>query len=232
MENIQIIALLALGWCIVFCGFHFFRLIKLGKVNDLSQKSGDVTSAVIYSNTAAMLPAQKESAYMHLPTFIAGSIYHIGTFLALLLFVLLFFKKVWAWLLIYWWIPAFLSCFLLATSLCGLSLFLKRLFSKKLKPFSNLDDLFSNGIVTLFQLFSFALLVSAAIVAFDKFYLFSIFYLTNILIHGYYISAIVLLLYLPFGKLKHAIYYFSARYHLGFFYGWRNTWPPLKKSKI
>ena len=30
------------------------------------------------------------------------------------------------------------------------------------------------------------------------------------------------------GKLKHVVYFFAARYHLGFFYGWRNVWPPHK----
>ena len=44
----------------------------------------------------------------------------------------------------------------------------------------------------------------------------------------YYIITTILLLYMPVGKLKHLVYYFSARYHLGFFYGWRNVWPQKK----
>jgi len=48
---------------------------------------------------------------------------------------------------------------------------------------------------------------------------------------AYNITATILFLYLPFGKLKHVVYYFAARYHLGFFYGWRNTWPPRKKER-
>jgi len=243
MENIQIIALIALGWCIVFCFIQFFRLLKLGKVKDLSQKSGDVKAGVIYSNTTAMMPAEKESAYKHLPTYTAGIIFHLGSFLALLLFVLMLFNingKIWSWLLCNgWWILAGAACFLLISSLCGLSLFFKRVFSKKLRPFSNYDDYFSNGVVTLFQLFSCAFFALFALVAIFNFrdelerireihILCS--YFTAIIYCGYYISAILLFLYLPFGKLKHAIYYFAARYHLGFFYGWRNSWPP-KKSK-
>jgi len=157
IDYLPIISLFAFVWCIAFCLIHFFRLVKLGKVKELSQKSGNVTKSVIYSNTSAMLPNQKESAYKHLPTFTAGVIFHLGTFLALLFFVSLFFKPLTICLLmIYWWrVTAFLTCFLLASSLCGFSLFVKRLFSKKLKPFSNADDYFSIGIVTLFQLFSF-----------------------------------------------------------------------------
>jgi hypothetical protein len=41
----------------------------------------------------------------------------------------------------------------------------------------------------------------------------------------YFIFAGVLFLYLPSGKLKHSLYFFAARYHLGFFYGWRGIWP-------
>jgi len=243
MENIQIVALLALGWCIVFCLIHFFRLIKLGKVKDLSQKSGDVAQAVIYSNTAAMLPAQKESAYKHLPTFTAGIIYHLGTFLSLLLFILLLppFNKIGEWIFTSaWWLLACISCFLLLSSLCGLSLLLKRVFSKKLKPFSNFDDYFSNGIVTLLHVFCFVLFTTYTICAIFNFrneahmilaYPFLFYYSHVIIFNGYHIIATLLFLYLPFGKLKHAMYYFSARYHLGFFYGWRNTWPPKKEKQ-
>jgi hypothetical protein len=42
----------------------------------------------------------------------------------------------------------------------------------------------------------------------------------------YFIAISLLFLYFPLGKLKHAIYFFAARYQLGFFYGWRGVWPP------
>jgi hypothetical protein len=35
---------------------------------------------------------------------------------------------------------------------------------------------------------------------------------------------------MPLGKLRHVVYYFAARYHLGFFYGWRNVWPNHEKK--
>ena len=219
---LQVIALLAFAWCIVFCLRHFLRLVKLGKVKDLSQKSGNVAKAVVYSNTAAMLPNKKESAYKHLPTYTAGIIFHLGSFLALFFFIFTFFDVIWLWriipLCIRWWIPLCIICFLLISSSCGLFLFFKRLFSKKLKPFSNFDDYFSTGVVTLFQF------VTMLILLFPTFHLPHYFYI----IFLYYITASLLFLYLPFGKLKHVVYYFAARYHLGFFYGWRNSWPPKK----
>ena len=237
------ITMLALVWCIVFCVIHFYRLVKLGKVKDLSQKSGNVKEAIIYSNTTAMLPTQKESAYKHLPTYTAGIIYHIGTFLSLLFFFLLAllpFDMTKNWLINTWWLLSCMACFLLVSSLCGLSLLLKRVFSKKLRPISNFDDYFSNGIVTLFQLFTCLFCVMVTIViriitceTLEWILPYAALFKTTcyITIYGYFITAIILFLYLPFGKLKHAVYYFAARYHLGFFYGWRNTWKPKKEKQ-
>ena len=45
---------------------------------------------------------------------------------------------------------------------------------------------------------------------------------------AYYIIMALLFVWMPLGKIKHVLYFFFARYHLGFFYGWRGTWPPKK----
>ena len=45
----------------------------------------------------------------------------------------------------------------------------------------------------------------------------------------YFLEASLLMLYLPVGKLRHTIYFFAARYHLGYFFGYRGTWPPVKQ---
>jgi len=187
----------------------------LGKPKDLSQPTGDVKRAVIYSNTVAMSPMQKESAYKHLPIYTMGIIFHIGSFLALLLFVFFFFSRFYDFLFANQWITCFLSTFLCISCLSGISLFIKRLKSPKLQPFSNFDDYLSNALVSLFQLGTIAMLVM----------------ICNLHVYlwieaSYYVTCTLLFLYLPFGKLKHVCYYFAARYHLGFFYGWRNTWPP------
>ena len=94
MKVITIVALVALAFCIFACLCHFFRIIRLGKPNDLAEHSGSVTKGVVYANTQAMMPQNKESAYRHLPTYAAGMIFHLGTFLTMLLFVLSLFKPV------------------------------------------------------------------------------------------------------------------------------------------
>jgi hypothetical protein len=40
-----------------------------------------------------------------------------------------------------------------------------------------------------------------------------------------FIYAAFLFLYIPFGKLKHTVYFFSSRIYLGKFFGKRGVWP-------
>ena len=216
----------ALLLCIVMCFIHFFRLIKLGSPKDLSEKSGSVAAGVAYSNTKAMLPQHKESAYKHLPTYTAGILFHLGSFLALLLFVLLIPDAVWGFFFQYTIISLLIALCLFVSTCCGAGLIIKRIVSKQLKPISNVDDYLSTGFVTFFQLFSALLFFSFAF--HDVFHNFFSSNIHGGLISIYFLSATLLFLYLPFGKLKHAVYYFAARYHLGFFYGRRGTWPPVE----
>ena len=217
-------SLAALVFCLAMCVIHFFRIVKLGAPKDLSEQSGSVTAGVIYSNTSAMLPMQKESAYKHLPTYTAGIILHIGIFVAFIAFLFLYFDAVWRFFFQNSVLSLLIAILLGLSSCCGISLKIKRLTSKKLRPISNMDDYISVGLVTLFQITS-ALLFT--VFAFhETFHQYFSSEVHEWLIIAYYIFATLLFLYLPMGKLKHVVYYFSARYHLGFFYGRRGTWPP------
>jgi len=211
----QYLCLGCLFVCVSACLWHFIRLVRLGKPKDLSKKSGNITKSVIYSNTFAMLPNQKESAYLHLPTFTAGVLFHIGTFLALLLFIVFFFIDmaiIWEYeaLMI---LTVLVELFLFISIVCGLILFSKRLFSSKLRELSTLDDTISTLLTMAFQQFTMTYLVAG-----DSFAMY------------YYILASIFFLYIPVGKLRHVVYFFAARYQLGFFYGWRNSWPPTTKK--
>ncbi|MCL1968128.1 MAG: hypothetical protein FWF65_00970 [Bacteroidetes bacterium] len=205
------------------CVLHFLRLVKLGAPKDLSEESGNVPAGVLYSNTVAMLPNHKESAYMHLPTFTAGAMFHIGTFLALFCFVLLFFKAVWGFFFQHELLSLLVALYMWFSVCCGKGLIIKRVISKKLRPISNADDYISVSLTALFQ-FATALLFTTF--AFHDFFSSEV---PGWIIIVYFVVSTLLFFYLPFGKLKHAVYYFAARYHLGFFYGRRGTWPPKSK---
>jgi hypothetical protein len=197
---------IALLICLIGLSFHLIRLVRLGAPVDYSRRRGDVTPAIAYSFVGAMSPTKKESAYLHLPTYAAGLLYHIGTFTSvILLFVYLLEIEVGG--IVRWALMGLLTL----STLSGMTILVKRMAVKPLKSLSNPDDYISNFLVTVFQLFTVARLGGAAFAPF------------------YFLSASLLLLYVPIGKLKHALYFFAARYHLGLFYGWRGIWP-LRRS--
>mgnify|MGYP000855220020 CR=1 FL=1 len=202
MTLYKIISLTAFLICLLIMAFHFIRLIRLGLPKEYSRRKGDVKSAITYSFTGAMSPTGKESAYLHLPTYTAGLLYHTGTFICFALYFLMLFDVSFSdtmrWILI---------CVLTVSGLSGLGIFIKRISLKKMRYLSNSDDYVSNLLVSGFQIMTLAAFLDGEYAAY------------------YFIFAGVLFLYLPLGKLKHSLYFFAARYHLGFFYGWRGIWP-------
>lgn len=206
----QYLAIAAAVICLCSLFVFFLKIVKLGKPNDLSEKSGDPKQGVIYSNTTAMLPQNKESAYLHLPEYASGMLFHIGLFTCLLLFVLSFFPFFNRWISGPDKIHYIIACLLAVTSVCGYVLLLRRALSTDLKPLSNPDDFISNALVSTFQLMTLLYLLMPT---------------SNVVVTIYYIVAILLFLYMPLGKLRHVVFYFAARFHLGYFYGWRNVWP-------
>jgi len=208
MTLYKTISLVSFLICFIILTFHFLRLIRLGSPKDYSHKKGNLKAAISYSFTGAMNPLRKESAYLHLPTYTAGILYHSGTFISFALYLLLLFNISFTnsiqWILV---------CFLAASSLSGLGIFVKRIALKKLRHLSNPDDYISNLLVTVFQIFTLIVLVKDTS-------------------PYYFLFVSLLFLYLPIGKLKHSLYYFSARYHLGFFYGWRGIWPLKSRGHI
>lgn len=209
----KIVSICALAFCFALLICHFVRLVRLGKPKDMSVKSGDVGKGIAYANTIAMMPNQKESAYMHLPTYAAGIAFHCGTFLSFLLYILSLFN-----LNAYYpeWLSLVLALCLCVSVLCGLMMLVKRLVNANLRALANPDDYLSNFFTTLFQCATVIYLLFASCCG-----------ATEII---YYVCCSILFVYMPFSKLKHLLYYFSARYHLGFFYGWRNVWPPKREE--
>lgn len=193
----------ALTLCLVSLLYHLVRLVNKGKPTDYSKQMGDVKTAISYSYTGAMSPTKKESAFLYLPTYTAGILYHLGTFLSIFFFFLFLFNIIPTGIL-----SLIAAAFLAITGLSGLGILIKRMTKQELRALSNPDDYISNLLVTILQFATAYVLYSGHILPL------------------YFIVAGILLLYLPLGKLKHTIYFFAARYHLGFFFGWRGVWPP------
>lgn len=203
-----IVAVAAALICFTVFGVKLLYLLKLGMPNELSQESGSIKNGIIYSFTGAMSPKAKESAYLHLPTYTAGILYHVGTFLSIGLFVLLVITGF--NLTFHRWIIWFIAAFLAISSLSGISILMKRVISSNLRYMSYADDYISNILTTAVQVVSiFVLIQGGPSVTFSLLFA-------------------LLFLWMPFGKTKHALYFFFARIHLGFFYGRRGSWPITK----
>ena len=202
-----LLAIVAVVYNIANCLFHVYRILRLGKPKDYSKPIGSPFKGIIYSYTGAMNPAIKESALFHIPTYIGGIFYHLGIFISILIFFLYLFDYSFSGLLI-----DLLAVFLGISSLSGLLILIKRIKNHNLRSLSNPDDYISNILVTTFLIFT----------------ILSFFY-ENFMPY-YYVQVSILLFYIPIGKLKHAFYFFAARYHLGFLYGWRDVWPPFKSD--
>jgi len=201
----QWLAVASLLICTGNCLYHFLRLVRLGKPQDFSHGIGEIPAAIRYSFTGAMSPLKKESAFLHLPTYTAGMVYHLGTFLSIVLFFLLLFNVEMAAWLIYIFAGS-----LMVTALCGAGILVKRIALKKMRSLSNPDDYISNALVTALQFLTASALVYPEIHP------------------AYFIMMSLLLIYIPVSKLKHLVYFFAARYQLAWFFGWRNAWPPKK----
>jgi hypothetical protein len=124
------------------------------------------------------------------------------------------------------WIALAIMIFLGISFSSGVAIFVKRILKKELRALSNPDDFISNLLVTLFQLATISLILFRIVL--------SSYHPAVQLLNGsivqllYYFSFSLLMLYLPMGKLRHTVYFFAARYHLGYFFGYRGVWPPGK----
>jgi hypothetical protein len=194
--------------CLISCLSQFFKVILSGLPKDFSQPLGKTLPAIVYSFTGAMSPTKKETAYLHLPTYSAGIIFHIGTFCGIFCLIVLFFN-----IQLLEWLKLSFAILLIVSAICGLSILIKRISVSKLRNLSNPDDYISNVLVTGFHI------------------LLTITILNNRILPVLLIYSTVLFLYLPIGKLRHTIYFFTSRIHLGFFYGWRGVWP-IRKHNI
>ena len=187
--------------------WQIWLVFRKANTDDLSQSKGSISSGIIYSTIGAMSPGKKETAYLHLPTYMAGMIYHLGAFLSLGMLFFLFFDIKLPVIL-----TSLIAGFLSLSTLCGVFILVKRMVVVKLRHLSTPDDYFSNSLVTLFQTSTVLALLG----------------IQAIPVHLVITS--LLFVYIPVGKLRHIIYFFIARFYLGVFYGKRGVWPPKVRN--
>jgi nitrate reductase gamma subunit len=196
-----------LGLSVILSLLQLRRVLPADRSGNLAARRGKTAPAVFYSLTGAMLPWKKETARLHVPVYALGIVYHLATFLGFIWLALLFFEVS---------LPALITDLsavgLAAGALCGLALLIRRIASLTLRYLSGPDDYFSNIAVTGFQALTALGLRHPGIVP------------------VVFVIGAVLLIYVPLGKLRHAIYFIPARLYLGLFYGRRGVWSAKDES--
>ena len=154
-----------------------------------------------------MLPWEKESASKHIWTYAGGILYHISILTAMLFLATILLDISFPKILFY------TARILLVIGLfCGAALLIKRILKQHLRTLSSSDDYWANFLVDLL------LLLALASTFTEKAFI------------PFLIIAIVTLIYIPFGKLRHCVFFFYSRIIFGDFFGKRGVFPhPSKK---
>jgi nitrate reductase gamma subunit len=150
-----------------------------------------------------MSPAAKESAREHLPTWFAGVGYHLGIF-AGLGYVALLLVGIEPEGTLRWG----LRVLLLAGALCGIGLLAKRTLTPHLRGLSCPDDFLSNLLATAFVALACARTIFLRLDA------------------AFLAETMLLFLWVPLGKIRHCLFFFTTRYHSATHFGRRGTFPP------
>ncbi|UCC71632.1 MAG: hypothetical protein JSV86_14775 [Gemmatimonadota bacterium] len=201
LDPVKVLVGLAVLWAVVALAYQVLAAWGGGRA-DYSRRAGSAARGVAFSFTVAMTPRHKESVRRHPAKFAIGVVMHVGVILSLLGVLLLL---VW---------PAAahkvlsLSRPVIALSLvAGLYLLVRRAVSKDLRAMSAPDDYM-------------AILATCVLLALASVY------------SSYSVGAVVcmiyaalLFVYLPLGKLRHAVFCFVARGDLGRRLGRRGTYP-------
>ncbi len=169
--------------------------------------AGIESHGIRYAFFEGMMPWEKDSARQHIVTYIGGVLYHLGVFAAffLLLLNLLAVDQSDSW-------KAIIVTPVILGLLAGLGLFIKRLTTGYLRAISKPDDFISNLLVDIFLFMTAASVYESSMVNLS------------------YVSAILLLLYVPVGKIRHCFFFFVSRVTFGRYFGRRGVLPHAKSE--
>ena len=198
----QFLAVTAAIFCLAAFAVRLRNFSRLARPGDRSTPRGSVNAGVNYALTLGMMPWAKESTRRHGLAYMRGVGFHLTVFVSLGVFLIS------PWL---GHVPAIIRFGLAALIGIGAVLaflgFLSRFIEKSLKALSTPDDYFAILLVSLFLAACALALVNLAILP--------LFYLVSVL----------LLVYIPLGKIRHCIYFVFSRLFFGRFFGRRGVYP-------
>jgi nitrate reductase gamma subunit len=195
-------------FCIVVLAVILMRTLAFGRRQMYAHPRGSSFSGIMYAFGLGMLPWEKESAAKHIWTYMGGILYHVGILITMLFLAMALLNTSLPWALLW---PA--RILLAGSVLSGLALLLKRILKEQMRSLSSGDDYLANSLVDL-------LLLSALTATF-----------TETMMLPFLAIAIIIFIYIPFGKLRHCVFFFYSRILFGDFFGKRGVLPhPSKKA--
>jgi len=194
--------------CLVVLTVMVMRTFALGRRPTYAHPQGSSFAGILYAFGLGMLPWEKESAAKHIWTYIGGILYHVGILIAMLFL---------ATVLLRISLPSTLlqavRILLVIGALSGVALLTKRILKPHMRSLSGGDDYLANTLVDL-------LLLSALAAT-----------LAETMLVPFLAVAIITFVYIPFGKLRHCVFFFYSRILFGDFFGKRGVVPhPSKKA--
>jgi nitrate reductase gamma subunit len=189
-------------FCAVLLTVMVLRTFTFGKRPTYAHPRGSRLSGAVYAFTQGMLPWEKETASRHIWTYIGGILYHLGIFGAMLFLVMVLLRISLSATLL-----QVMRILLLLGLVSGMTLLIKRIFKPHMRFLSCGDDYLANILVDL-------LLLSALATTFNE----NVSFIFSVM-------AIIIFIYIPFGKIRHCVFFFYSRILFGDFFGRRGVIP-------
>ena len=200
VEITRILATIGLGVCALGIAFRIRDIMNRPYGRDLSRARGNTRRAVLYAFTLGMAPWEKESTRRHWISYFRGIFYHLGIFMA---FTVLFASP---------WLSAIPQPIIwLAIVVTGVGAvfgfagILMRLIEEDTRVLSVPDDYFSVFLSSLFVVLAFLTLLAPSVLP------------------VFYLVSAVILVYIPYGKIRHCVYFFYSKFFFGLSYGRRGV---------
>lgn len=196
----RIVAVIGLVVCLIGLAFKMQEIMGRPYKRDLSRPRGNVKQALLYAFTLGMAPWEKESTRLHWAAYVRGILFHVGVFMAFAVFF------VSPWLAA---IPLLLNGIAVAVTavgaIAGFAGIGMRLAEENLRALSLPDDYFSVLLTSLFVTLAFAVL------------------LWPVSLPLFYLVTAVMLVYIPFSKIRHCVYFFYSKFFFGQSFGHRGV---------
>ena len=203
MDQVQIAALLFMLFVYVL---KIRWILKFPAGKERTPTFGDESKAIVYSYAMLAMPWEMQSTSKHWLRYVEFVLFHIGAAVAIFItFVMPYFPMLLSADIIILGLKAILALALLA----GISRFIRRLATPEMRVISSPDDYFSIFLLNIWLLAGYF-----AVEQSSEFWL-ALFFGTTAFF----------LIYVPFSKISHYIYWPFVRFYMGKHFGHRGVYP-------